>query len=634
MKILDNYLKSAISIIYGEDDDYILLGLTGRTGSGCSTVSEILQSEKHTINHSLVRDEHPTSNDDRKSKIILKNFEFTWRPFSLIQASSVLTLIFAQKTELEIENYIRNLKILSEIKIPSLAKKLNQIKINEVKVITEKLGVSEFYTKHLPRVCKEIKKEIGDNAFVKLYQKIGTNVRMSGDATNSEIIDGKFFTLASRINGIIKQIRAENKRDKKKTQIVIDAIRSPLEAIFFQERYAAFFLVAVSCSDKDRKDRLRKLEYSEEDIKAIDNQEYKSRDINQNSTFSVQDIQACLQRSDIYISNPNEINKASEFKSLANQIIKFVTLMKRPGCVTPTPLERGMQVAYTAKLHSGCISRQVGAVITDSNFSIQAVGWNDTPYGQVPCILRNRFDMIQGRDQKAYSDFEKNDKDYIAHFSNNSKKYIKISEFGRNESFCFKSEFNSFKKKDNQVHTRSLHAEENAFLQIAKYGGRGIKDGFLFTTASPCELCAKKAYQLGIRNVYYIDPYPGIASEHVIQSGVNRPNLVLFSGAIGIAFHRLYTPMLAYKDELNSLKISHTPDPSIIEIFNEVRAAVSEIKEVDELNKIIESINAMQTTYETKNFIGAYVKFMELTKNHLSLTQYSLPKITNLLAMT
>lgn len=46
MDMMNNYLKSAISIIYGEDDDYILLGLTGRTGSGCSTVSEILQSEK------------------------------------------------------------------------------------------------------------------------------------------------------------------------------------------------------------------------------------------------------------------------------------------------------------------------------------------------------------------------------------------------------------------------------------------------------------------------------------------------------------------------------------------------------------------------------------------------------------
>lgn len=75
----------------------------------------------------------------------------------------------------------------------------------------------------------------------------------------------------------------------------------------------------------------------------------------------------------------------------------------------------------------------------------------------------------------------------------------------------------------------------------------------LFTTASPCELCAKKAYQLGITTIYYIDPYPGIALDHILQGGGKNPVLTLFSGAIGRAFHRLYTPIVAYKDELNAL---------------------------------------------------------------------------------
>ncbi len=78
--------------------------------------------------------------------------------------------------------------------------------------------------------------------------------------------------------------------------------------------------------------------------------------------------------------------------------------------------------------------------------------------------------------------------------------------------------------------------------------------GYLFTTASPCELCAKKAYQLGIKKIYYIDPYPGIATSHIIMGGTENPELVLFSGAIGRAFHRLYTPIIAYKDELNLIK--------------------------------------------------------------------------------
>ncbi|MNT22021.1 Cytidine and deoxycytidylate deaminase zinc-binding region [compost metagenome] len=103
------------------------------------------------------------------------------------------------------------------------------------------------------------------------------------------------------------------------------------------------------------------------------------------------------------------------------------------------------------------------------------------------------------------------------------------------------------------MHTRSLHAEENAMMQIAKNGGEGLKGGILFTTASPCELCSKKAYQLGITKIYYVDPYPGIATKHILKSGVDEkkdPNLELFKGAIGNTFHKLYDSFLPYKDEL------------------------------------------------------------------------------------
>lgn len=108
----------------------------------------------------------------------------------------------------------------------------------------------------------------------------------------------------------------------------------------------------------------------------------------------------------------------------------------------------------------------------------------------------------------------------------------------------------------NQVHTRALHAEENAFLQLAKYGGIGIKGGNLFTTASPCELCSKKAYQLGIRNIYYIDPYPGISVRHILSFKNihgSKPEMHLFVGAIGRAYTTLYSQKLSIKDELELL---------------------------------------------------------------------------------
>lgn len=550
---MNSYLKSAIGTIYGKDDDFILLGLTGRTGSGCSTVAKILQTKKEDIKHSLFFGDNPKNNEDRIQKIIKKHFESTWETFQLIQVRSVLTLLLVESGVSEAIDFIKDLRL------PIDNSQLDQVRnhfelINKLKDGTCGTTREQFYTYELPKICEEFKKTLGESAFVKLYQQIGTNIRTSGKPTVEMLSEGRFFELANKINSIVKELRAENKNLGKKTFIVIDAIRNPLEAIFFQERYASFFLLAVSCDDSERKGRLRYLKYSEEDIDSLDKQEYQDRDLDKEASYSIQDIQGCLQRADLYISNPDDLNEVSKFKTLANQVLKFISLMKRPGLVTPTSIERCMQIAYTAKLNSGCISRQVGAVITDINFSIKAVGWNDTPQGQVPCVLRSRFDLIDGKDQVAYSTFEKNDDKFVPFFKESSEKYIPILEDdGRNISYCFKSEYNNLKNKDNQVHTRSLHAEENAFLQISKYGGSGIEGGNLFTTASPCELCAKKAYQLGIKYIYYIDPYPGIAMSHILEGGANNPALMLFSGAIGRAFHRLYTPIVAYKDELKAL---------------------------------------------------------------------------------
>jgi hypothetical protein len=66
-------------------------------------------------------------------------------------------------------------------------------------------------------------------------------------------------------------------------------------------------------------------------------------------------------------------------------------------------------------------------------------------------------------------------------------------------------------------------------------------------------LCAKKAYQLGIKEIFYIEPYPGIANEHILMGGNNGPTLTLFHGAIGRAYHQLFQPILPYKDELGML---------------------------------------------------------------------------------
>lgn len=269
------------------------------------------------------------------------------------------------------------------------------------------------------------------------------------------------------------------------------------------------------------------------------------------STDPTSNVKKCIEISDIHIFNPR--NEPNNHNILKAQLAWYLSLIKHPGLITPTSLERVMQIAYTAKLNSGCISRQVGAVVTDENYSIKSVGWNDVAKGQVPCNLRSLNEVINFSSDTTYSEYERYDEKFQ---SKAKEKLISLAniEKGKNPSYCFKSLQNEIDGERNQVHTRSLHAEENAFLQLSKYGGIGIEGGKLFTTASPCELCAKKAYQLGIKEIIFIDPYPGIAIQHILHIGNNPPKLVQFRGAIGKSYQQLYEPLMPYKDELEFLK--------------------------------------------------------------------------------
>lgn len=303
-------------------------------------------------------------------------------------------------------------------------------------------------------------------------------------------------------------------------------------------------------------------------IERLDEREYpkKHDPLSTYHALITQDIQSCLQKADIFVSNLGRPSESNAQRRRANahlygQLLRYYSLALHPGLVTPTRDERCMQVALVAKLNSGCISRQVGAAVTDRDYVVRAIGWNDVPRGQVPCALRNVESLLVASDEVAYSEYERSNdqlRDHVQSKHANLKQ--KLVSVGLPCPFCFKDAANASvfanarngAKGNNQVHTRSLHAEENAFLQLTSGGGSGVKGGRLYTTASQCELCSKKAYQLGVADIVYIDPYPGISIPQVISTGTSesRPTLRLFNGAVGKAYHRLYEAMLPIKDEI------------------------------------------------------------------------------------
>lgn len=311
---MSKYTKNSIEKLYGSDDDFILIGVTGRTGSGCSTVANILNSKEEDLKHSLFQGSHPENNEHRVEKIIFNRFKGSWKPFLLIQVRSIITLMLAEsknETASEYENFIQKHKLKPE-KIEDLNSILEKINKEFENLESTNEGLINFYDNYLPNESKNLKDSLGIE-FTALFQEIGDNIRKSGSPVKSTMEEGNFFKLAERINSIIKDIREYHKNKQQPTFIVIDAIRNPLEAFFFQERYASFYLLAITCNDEERKQRLRNLGINDKEIETIDEKEYSSHDLDHDETYTTQDIQACLQRADLYINNKNASDEVTQF---------------------------------------------------------------------------------------------------------------------------------------------------------------------------------------------------------------------------------------------------------------------------------------------------------------------------------
>jgi deoxycytidylate deaminase len=563
-------IAAGLTRIFEHRESFIVIGLTGRTGSGCTTVADALVTDDYNALGLPMVQNPPRGHEDRKFRIVNNWLKSHWHPFTAIRVSHAIASFALQQTIGDLERFLQ--KHFPALDIAPLKSSLTSANgaLRKISAVIEAPGRAQeaeirearrFLFETLPLVANQLKDHIvkttPSGTYTKLFQTLGDNVRSSGSAFSAEPSPDALLALPTRIFRVMEVARLCNRFDgSKRNYFVIDALRHPFEIRFLRERVSRFFLMAVRTDDTSRVARLHETGWNKKEISDLDKKEYPptNQKFKDYKSFISQDLQGCLQLADVYISNGGTPDK-KDLADLKQQVTRYIALMQHPGLVTPTRDERCMQAAFTAKVNSGCISRQVGAVVTDAQYSIKGVGWNDAPRGQVPCLLRNTAHALLGSwDEDAYSDYEKHDEEFRKHLQKTKLGALKVEhQGGRNIAYCFKTEYNAIKRDTNQVHTRSLHAEENAFLQIAKSGGEGLEGGCLFSTHSPCELCAKKAFQIGIKKIYYVDPYPGISADHVLGSGTGRPEVILFFGAVGRAYHDLYEPIMPYKDELQAI---------------------------------------------------------------------------------
>jgi deoxycytidylate deaminase/dephospho-CoA kinase len=585
---------SVMDKIFENRSEFVILAVTGRTGCGCTTAAEILEKKFRDLEIDTENSSVENENERRKDRIVATYLsKGNWKPFYYIKISDIITAYLLNEEWCDVEKYFQTTfpekyeKIIDTKFIEKNFKawkrrttKIHKLLIPDVKRGDEKiLDQLEKLTDYSEKIREELK---SINFYSDLYQHLGDNIRKFGRAISPKGVEPDathLYALIEVVNKIIKTIKdiKNEKGEFSNRRFILDAIRNPLEAVFFRERYSAFYVVSINATKEERIGRLQKNKYTLEAIQDIDKKEggetesekelkerrkdgeiIKKRDEYKVEIDKIvsQNIPICIEHADIHLHNSGIAGDPSRIE-LTRQLMRYVALITHPGIIPPTKDERIMQIAFSAKENSCCISRKVGAVVVSGSDKIAGIGWNDVPQGQTGCSLRNIDNLFTSSDPEAYSDYELKDETFRKSLSDNFSTDEFTNKTGLPRTYCFKALKNKGDGEKNQVHTRALHAEENAFLQTVKKGGISVERGTLFSTASPCELCAKKAYQLGIKRVVYIDPYPGISQAHIFECGEKRPMLDLFKGAVGASYFKLYSQILPYKDELEIRRMAY-----------------------------------------------------------------------------
>ena len=410
-------------------------------------------------------------------------------------------------------------------------------------------------------------------ALSEIMQDWGDNIRATGNPFTSKsshepIQIEQIYKLAEELNVLIKFLRfrvrfmddqyklisADEKIGSSPALFAIECFRNPFEVDYFRSRYSEFYLLSFYAQQEIRKERMKYFSAQrDERDRGVDK---KPGQVNK------LDVTSCVLLSDIAILNNAGTNEQDEklFFDFFEKLMRYIAIIRRPGCIPPEMDELYMHLAYSTSLMSTCISRKVGAIVAGPRGYIYGAGWNDVSEGQIGCGLRRVddykdiefFPELDPELSQRFDDLITKNGKYLCYKDAFSKLDVeneleRIKREGSLSTEGFSQLKEQFKIKRLE-YCRALHAEENAILQTAKVGGMPISGGSIYTTTFPCELCAKKIYQTGIKTIYFTEPYLRSTSKVLLGDGNKRIEIRPFEGVKSHSFYKLFKPVFDKKD--------------------------------------------------------------------------------------
>jgi deoxycytidylate deaminase len=285
---------------------------------------------------------------------------------------------------------------------------------------------------------------------------------------------------------------------------IVDQIKHPSEIALLRTVYRNnFYLVGVMSLEENRESRLKDEGFAQLIIEKIIRRDRKEID------KSGQQLEKAFKHADYFMHNPLGDNEL-----VATQIERFLDLTHGSNTITPTAHEHAMYVAFSTAMKSSCLSRQVGASITDQSGRVIAVGTNDVPryrgglYGgehknDDRCfknrkLCENNAEKLR-RKESIRTGVER-------YFSENFADGEKIRD-PENITKIIDLVFTQSGIPDLIEFSRAVHAEMDALISLSRGGGGSTVGSTLYATTFPCHNCARHIIAAGVDKVYYIEPY-------------------------------------------------------------------------------------------------------------------------------
>lgn len=335
---------------------------------------------------------------------------------------------------------------------------------------------------------------------------------------------------------------------------IIDSLKSMEELALLRDIYReTLCVIGVFAPDSLRDGRLADLNFPEAERKNV-----MARDQGELATFG-QATRDLFVHSDFFVCNDRRP------ADLESELKRFVDIVFDTAIHTPTRAESAMYEADAAAAGSACMSRQVGASIVSRSNELIAVGWNDVPkFGGSLYREEDRNTVKQDgtglidNDKRCYNWGGKICHNQIRRNDLMGEVVDKVMETG-NVDAALKGNVRAA-VADTGIRSliefsRSIHAEMEAILSVAREGKHSLVGATLYTNTYPCHNCARHIVASGIEEVVYIEPYLkslaidlhyDVISE--LPDAIGKVRFRQFSGVAPSNYTKLFRPTSERKE--------------------------------------------------------------------------------------